>query len=91
MAWVARRQIRPQLQYYDIPDGVGGTMRLQLSRKPDEKTIQALQDLARIVRNSARERGADSVTPEFEALLNPRTASPRVPTESPEPLGDLQV
>lgn len=60
---------------YTIPDEEsGGTMRVSLRRPPDPKTVQALQDLARIVRKSAKERGVEEVTPEFQVFLNARGA-----------------
>lgn len=90
MAWIAKRS-RYKPECYDVPNGHGGTMRVQLGRKPDEKTIKALQDLAVIVRRSAKERGVDDVSPEFQDFLNVRTASTLVPTESPEPAEVPQV
>jgi hypothetical protein len=60
------------MQCYDIADGAGGSMRVQLGKPPDAKTVEALQELARIVRQSAAKRRVDSVSPEFAAFLQRR-------------------
>ena len=54
---------------YTIPDGAGGTMRVQLGQPPTERTIAALQELARMTRKAADERGMMGISPVFSAFL----------------------
>ena len=59
-----RRRREVPTRSYDIPDGAGGFMRIGLAAPPDERTIQALQELAGILR-----KRAPGVTPLFAGLL----------------------
>lgn len=54
---------------YTIPDGAGGTMRVRLGQPPTERTVAALQELARVARKAADERGMLGISPTFAAFL----------------------
>lgn len=57
---------------YSIPDGEGGTFKVQLSKPPTEQTIASLQELAATVRKAAEERGQAGVSPAFASFLRRR-------------------